>query len=123
VHSLSRPSSQYEIISWRELRFLNTTPSTALIIEDDTDWSLNLRHTQIPLLAASVRLLFNSTLSTTEYWARNRDVWVDEGNVEGRNAVGEMVRDIVEMGECPINGLGDERAWKGCEWGECDAQS
>lgn len=50
------------------MRFLNTTLSTALIIEDDTDWSLTLRHTQIPLFAALVCLLFNYTSSTTDYW-------------------------------------------------------
>lgn len=42
-------------------RFLNTTHSTALIIEDDTDFSLSIRQSQIPLLAAAIRTLFNTT--------------------------------------------------------------
>ncbi|KAI8933424.1 hypothetical protein NX059_010039 [Plenodomus lindquistii] len=43
--------------------FLNTTHETALILEDDTDFSLHIRTTQIPLLAAAMRTLTNTPIS------------------------------------------------------------
>ncbi|KAH4216794.1 hypothetical protein HBI56_206510 [Parastagonospora nodorum] len=56
-------------------RFLDTSHETALIIEDDTDFSLHIRQTQIPLLAAAVRTLFDSiSASPNDYWGP-RGAW------------------------------------------------
>jgi hypothetical protein len=48
-------------------RFLETERQTVLILEDDTDFSLHIRQRQIPLLAAAVRYLFNTTISSTPF--------------------------------------------------------
>jgi hypothetical protein len=51
----------------------NAEHETALVLEDDTDFDISIRTTQIPLLAAAVRSLFNSSSSSSyspsEYWA------------------------------------------------------
>jgi hypothetical protein len=44
-------------------RFVESNLSTALIIEDDVDWDIHLRHHQIPLVANGLRKLLNSTSS------------------------------------------------------------
>jgi hypothetical protein len=33
------------------------------------------------------------------------------------------VRGAVGKGECVGDGMGEEMRWRGCEWGECGAQS
>ncbi|KAF2497170.1 hypothetical protein BU16DRAFT_581140, partial [Lophium mytilinum] len=51
--------------------FLSTTLSTAIILEDDVDWSIHLRRTQIPLAAAALRAVLspNTTATTpSTYW-------------------------------------------------------
>jgi len=40
--------------------FLNSTLSTILILEDDVDWDIHLRTTQIPAVAATTRQLLSS---------------------------------------------------------------
>ena len=47
--------------------FLDTGYETALIMEDDADFSLSIRHTQIPLLAAAVRHLLSNSTSATKH--------------------------------------------------------
>ncbi|KAH7413578.1 hypothetical protein DE146DRAFT_761840 [Phaeosphaeria sp. MPI-PUGE-AT-0046c] len=56
-------------------RFLNTTHSTALLIEDDVDFSLAIRQTQIPLFAASIRHLFNTTTPSSEAYFGPQNAW------------------------------------------------
>jgi len=43
--------------------FLNSDLSTILIIEDDVDWDIHLRTTQIPAVAATTRHLLSTSLS------------------------------------------------------------
>ncbi|KAG9193217.1 hypothetical protein G6011_03252 [Alternaria panax] len=51
-------------------RFLTSDHETALIIEDDTDFDISIRNSQIPLLASAVRSLFsNNHGDDTLYWA------------------------------------------------------
>lgn len=57
-----------------------------------------------------------------ECGARSRELWVEEGDVEGRAQVRRVVRGFVERGECPI-GRGGKKGWRGCEEGECGGQS
>ncbi|KAF2816535.1 uncharacterized protein BDZ99DRAFT_407432, partial [Mytilinidion resinicola] len=47
--------------------FLSTPLSTAIILEDDVDWSIHLRRTQIPLAAAALRALLSPNTTST-YW-------------------------------------------------------
>jgi hypothetical protein len=42
-------------------RFVNSGLSSALIIEDDVDWDIHLRHQQVPLVASNLRNLMNNT--------------------------------------------------------------
>lgn len=55
--------------------------------------------------------------------ARLGQLWVDEWDELGRREVKALVRETLERGECLIDGLEEERGRKGCEWGECGAQS
>jgi hypothetical protein len=55
--------------------------------------------------------------------ARHKDLWVDEGDVEGRRRVKELVGRMIEKAECPVDKLEEEKRWRGCEWEECGAQS
>jgi hypothetical protein len=57
--------------------------------------------------------------------ARYEQLWVEEGDLNGREEAREMVREMLERGEgeCPVDLVKAERSWKGCEWGECGAQS
>jgi len=48
---------------------------------------------------------------------------VDEGERETRERIKALVKKAIGMGECPIDALREEEMWKGCEWGECFAQS
>ncbi|KAF2871347.1 hypothetical protein BDV95DRAFT_495105, partial [Massariosphaeria phaeospora] len=45
--------------------FLSTPLDTALILEDDVDWDITLRLSQIPLAAAATRLLFSTNSTRT----------------------------------------------------------
>ncbi|CAI9628399.1 unnamed protein product [Alternaria burnsii] len=55
-----------EVLKW----FLASDYETALIIEDDTDFDISIRSSQIPLLASAFRSLLNSTGDDhTSYWA------------------------------------------------------
>jgi hypothetical protein len=58
-----------------------------------------------------------------ECGARHKDLWVEEGDVDGRRSVNRLVGWMIEKGECPVDKLGEEKRWKGCEWGQCGAQS
>ena len=53
--------------------------------------------------------------------ARDPGLWVEEDGP--REEVRRMVRGMVERGECPLASASREKGWKGCEWGECGAQS
>ncbi|KAF2827033.1 hypothetical protein CC86DRAFT_416823 [Ophiobolus disseminans] len=53
--------------------------------------------------------------------ARGPGVWVSEEDGELREEVKAVVRGMIERGECPVDGR--ERGWRGCEYGECGAQS
>lgn len=57
-------------------RFLASNHETALIIEDDTDFDIFIRHSQIPLLASAVRSLLDKsvTADSSSYWA-STDSW------------------------------------------------
>ncbi|KAF2626597.1 glycosyltransferase family 25 protein [Macroventuria anomochaeta] len=57
--------------------------------------------------------------------ARHGQLWVDEDDEDGRARAKEVVMRMLERGagECPIDLVKAERSWKGCEWGECGAQS
>ncbi|KAF1848053.1 glycosyltransferase family 25 protein [Cucurbitaria berberidis CBS 394.84] len=55
--------------------------------------------------------------------ARHAQLWMDESDVVGRRELKALVEGIVERGECPVDGVEEEKGWKGCEWGECGAQS
>ncbi|KAF7191837.1 hypothetical protein HII31_06882 [Pseudocercospora fuligena] len=49
--------------------FLSTDLQSVLILEDDVDWDIRLRSTQIPTAAAAVRLLTNPQHSSdTDFW-------------------------------------------------------
>jgi hypothetical protein len=58
--------------------FLNSTASTALIIEDDVDWDIHLRTTQIPATASAFRSLTSNfspySLDADNYWG-NTSAW------------------------------------------------
>ncbi|KAF1918445.1 hypothetical protein BDU57DRAFT_199247 [Ampelomyces quisqualis] len=64
--------------------FLNSNLETALILEDDVDWDIRLRTTQIPLAASAVRQLLppqrsfhpfaNFGSHHTQYWG-NHNAW------------------------------------------------
>ncbi|KAF2196520.1 hypothetical protein GQ43DRAFT_404931 [Delitschia confertaspora ATCC 74209] len=47
--------------------FLDSPLETALVLEDDVDWDIRLRTTQIPLAAATIRQLLGNS-STLDYW-------------------------------------------------------
>ncbi|KAH7079709.1 hypothetical protein FB567DRAFT_562794 [Paraphoma chrysanthemicola] len=53
--------------------------------------------------------------------ARDPGLWVEEDGP--REQIKNMVRDMVERGECPLSSTEGEKNWRGCEWGECGAQS
>ena len=57
--------------------------------------------------------------------ARQGQLWVEEADVEGREEASGVVREMLERGEgeCLVDFAKAERSWKGCEWGECGAQS
>ncbi|KAH6638960.1 hypothetical protein C7974DRAFT_305869 [Boeremia exigua] len=57
--------------------------------------------------------------------ARHRQLWIDEKDGSAREEAKSMVRGMLGRGEaeCPIDLVRAERSWKGCEWGECGAQS
>lgn len=55
--------------------------------------------------------------------ARDRGMWVDEEDGEGRERVRGFVGEMVRRGECPINGVEGEKGWVGCEGVGCGAQS
>jgi hypothetical protein len=55
--------------------------------------------------------------------ATARGLWVREGDEEGRRRMKDVVRGMVDRGECDIDGMREEQGWRGCEWGECGAQS
>ncbi|KAL6706341.1 hypothetical protein ACN47E_005631 [Coniothyrium glycines] len=55
--------------------------------------------------------------------ARHEDLWVEEGDGEGRARAKEVVADMVRKGECVLDKAEEEKQWAGCEWGECGAQS
>jgi hypothetical protein len=42
-------------------RFVQSGLSSALIVEDDVDWDIHLRHHQVPLVASALRKLLNTT--------------------------------------------------------------
>jgi hypothetical protein len=48
---------------------------------------------------------------------------VSEGDGEGRGRMKYGVVGMVDRGECDIDGMREEQGWRGCEWGECGAQS
>ena len=58
--------------------FLNGSSSTALIIEDDVDWDIHLRTTQIPATASAFRALTSNfspyNLNADNYWG-NTSAW------------------------------------------------
>jgi hypothetical protein len=58
--------------------FLNSSSSTALIIEDDVDWDIHLRTTQIPATASAFRALTSNfspyILNSDNYWG-NTSAW------------------------------------------------
>lgn len=55
--------------------------------------------------------------------ARHDQLWVDESERDMRERIRVLVKKAIGMGECPIDALREEEIWKGCEWGECFAQS
>lgn len=57
--------------------------------------------------------------------ARHAQLWIDEDDAEGREEAKRVVNEMLERGqnECPIDLVKAERSWRGCEWGECGAQS
>jgi hypothetical protein len=55
--------------------------------------------------------------------ARHGQLWVDEADGEKRRLVKNHVRSAIQRGACPIDKVMEEGTWKGCEWGECGAQS
>ncbi|CAO2647380.1 Nn.00g083020.m01.CDS01 [Neocucurbitaria sp. VM-36] len=55
--------------------------------------------------------------------ARHTQLWVDEADEGGRRVVKGLVRGMLGTGECLVDGVEEERGWKGCEWEECGAQS
>lgn len=57
--------------------------------------------------------------------ARHGQLWVGESDEEGRARMKRVVKGMLEEGkvECPIDFVKAERGWRGCEWGECGAQS
>ncbi|KAF9691246.1 hypothetical protein EKO04_010734 [Ascochyta lentis] len=57
--------------------------------------------------------------------ARHGQLWVARDDDDGRARAKRVVGDMLErgQGECPIDLLRAERSWKGCEWGQCGAQS
>jgi hypothetical protein len=51
-----------------------------------------------------------------ECGARHGGLWMaDENDVEGGEKVKKLVSAMVERGECPVDEVGEERRWKGCE--------
>ncbi|EFQ88823.1 hypothetical protein PTT_15103 [Pyrenophora teres f. teres 0-1] len=55
--------------------------------------------------------------------ARHDQLWVDEGEGDMRGRIKALVRRAIAKGECPVDALREDEVWKGCEWGECLAQS
>jgi hypothetical protein len=55
--------------------------------------------------------------------ARHAQLWVDEADGDMRRLVKDRVWAAIRRRECPINQVMDAETWKGCEWGECGAQS
>ncbi|KAJ4993498.1 glycosyltransferase family 25-like protein [Stagonosporopsis vannaccii] len=57
--------------------------------------------------------------------ARHGWLWVEEGDERGREEARGLVREMLRRGgeECPIEVWRAERSWRGCEWGDCGAQS
>ncbi|KAH7071467.1 hypothetical protein BKA63DRAFT_535348 [Paraphoma chrysanthemicola] len=53
--------------------------------------------------------------------ARDPGLWVDEDGP--RKQATNIVREMVQRGECPLSSAEGEKKWRGCEWGECGAQS
>ncbi|KAF1835344.1 hypothetical protein BDW02DRAFT_548305 [Decorospora gaudefroyi] len=52
--------------------FLNSDHETALILEDDTDFDLSIRHSQVPLLASAIRSLLTNASTTNDasnFWS------------------------------------------------------
>jgi hypothetical protein len=55
--------------------------------------------------------------------ARHGQLWADESDRETRRLIKESVKSAIQSGECPIDAITEEESWKGCEFGECGAQS
>ena len=55
--------------------------------------------------------------------SRHGQLWVEGTDREMRRLVKESVRSAVQTGGCPIDAVMEEGSWKGCEFGQCGAQS
>lgn len=57
--------------------------------------------------------------------ARHEQLWIEEGDPDAREEAREMVREMLKRGDgdCSVDLVKAKRSWKGCEWGQCGAQS